>query len=124
MSDARLQSLVKCCKNRGGACPCVGSCHALNELNREIERLRSEWFALDAKLTSLEEQRSRLQSPITELKPGFVFESGMAPVVHLDDDDSVWGYEDSDGNFHEREGWPFTGRVYADDCERLGFKVV
>ena len=65
----------------------------------------------------------RLRSKPATLKDGFVFEAGMTPVVYLDGDDSCWGYEDSDGNFHERDGWPFSGDVWRDDCERLGFRV-
>lgn len=122
--NGRIKALEKRCANRGGDCPCVYNCQALGALDVEISRVKAKQKELADELDILEQSRKRLKSPMATLKPDFKFESNLTPVIHFDGDEAMFGYEDSDGEWIEQDIWPFEQEVvWADDCERLGFKV-
>lgn len=122
--DAKLEALVKRCKKRGGDCPCIGRCQAMNAVDRELGSIAIEECELKRKRERLESVRRRLESPMATLKPDFVFDPNLQPVIVFDGDEATFGCEDSDGEWIEQNVWPFNeDYVWADDCERLGFRV-
>lgn len=82
---------------------------------------------VDQKTKELKELRDAIDwvcTPLATLKEGFKFREGLTPCVHFDFDEAHFGYEDDDGEWHDAE-WPFNeDRIYPDDCEKLGIKVV
>jgi hypothetical protein len=121
----RIEVLAKRCKKRGGDCPCIGRCQAMDEVDRELCGVAIAEREVKQKRERLESMRRRLGSPMATLKPDFVFDPNLQPVIAFDGDEATFGYEDSDGEWIEQNIWPFNEEfVWADDCERLGFKVV
>jgi hypothetical protein len=122
--DTKLEALAKRCKKRGGDCPCIGRCQAMDAVGRELCVLAMKEREVKQKLERLESVRRRLASPMATLKPHFVFDPNLQPVIVFDGDEATFGYEDSDGEWIEQNVWPFNeDYVWADDCERLGFRV-
>jgi len=122
--DAKLEAVVKRCKKRGGDCPCIGRCQAMDVVDRELGGVSIEEREVKRKRELLEAVRRRLASPMATLKPDFVFDPNLNAVIVFDGDEATFGYEDRDGEWIEQSVWPFNEKyVWADDCERLGFRV-
>lgn len=122
--DAKLKALAKQCKKRGGDCPCIGRCQAMDAVDQELGAVAIQEREVKQKRERLESVRQRLASPMATLKPDFVFDPNFQPVIVFDGDEATFGYEDSDGEWIEQNVWPFNeDYVWADDCERLGFCV-
>lgn len=122
--DSRLQVLAKQCKRRGGNCPCTGLCQAACAVDQELASIAIAERELRDRRQQLESLRRRLSSPLATLKADFKFEPGLDPVIVFDGDEASFGYEDANGDWIERNEWPFNeDYVFGDDCERLGFRV-
>jgi len=96
----------------------------MDAVDRELGGVSIEEREVKQKRERLESVRRRLASPMATLKTGFVFAPNLQPVIVFDGDEATFGYEDDDGEWIEQNVWPFTeDYVWADDCERLGFRV-
>lgn len=122
--DTRLEAMAKRCKNRGGDCPCIGRCQAMDAVDRELGSVAIVEREVKQNRERLESMRRRISSPMATLKHDFVFAPNLDPVIVFDGEDATFGYENRDGEWIEQNAWPFNEDfVWADDCERLGFRV-
>ena len=124
MSESRLQALANKCRNRGGSCPCTTRCQALIAVEESLFEVRLAEKEAREKRNRLEATRRRLLAKPATLKPDFVFDINLQPVIVFDGDEAHFGYEDDNGEWIDQDVWPFNEDVvWPDDCERLGFKV-
>jgi hypothetical protein len=122
--EAKLEALAKRCKNRGGDCPCIWRCQAIDAVDRELGSAAIKEREAKQERQRLETIRKRLKSPMATLKKGFEFEPNLKPVMVFDGDEASFGYEDSKGEWIDANIWPFNEKyVWADDCQRLGIRV-
>jgi hypothetical protein len=122
--EAKLNAVVKRCKKRGGDCPCIGRCQALDEVDRELGAVSWQELDLKQKRKRLEDTRKRLTTKPATLRDDFHFDPNLQPVIVFDGDEAIFGYEDEDGEWIEQNTWPFNeDHVWPDDCERLGFRI-
>lgn len=122
--NARLEALAKRCKNRGGDCPCVGQCQAIKAANEKLEEISIKERALKQNRNQIDNLILRLKSKPATLKSDFIFTPNLQPVIVFDGNEASFGYEDENDEWIEQNVWPFNeDYVWADDCERLGFRV-
>lgn len=121
----RLKQLAKTCRKRGGNCPCVGYCAAINACDAALDELYKTHDDIDGKIKDVRQIEKRLRSPMVNWRQGFMPDPRYEPVVVFEgDDQATFGYEDKDGEWIESNEWPFDQPyIWWDDCERLGIRV-
>lgn len=124
-SLARLKAVAKNCRNRGGDCDCYGvTCKAVSIGAESLCGLLAERQRVDRDVTAIEDVMRRVQTAPATLREGFKFREGLTPVMVIDGDGTVFGYEDKDGSWVETSDWPFNdSMVWPDDCVRFGIRV-
>ena len=118
----KLEAVLGRCKQRGGDCPCVSGCQALDFVHARRDELNLARIDIDREIARLDNQRRRLESPMANLVVD-IRRDGLEPVMVFDGDEAIFGWEDQDGEWNEGD-WPFDREwVWPDDCERLGIRV-
>lgn len=120
----RQKAMAKACKKRGGSCPCVSGCKAIESINVSLSLLNCKAVEIKREIDELCRARSRLNTKPATLKDGFEFRDCARPVMYFDGDEAHFGYEDESGEFTNEDEWPFNEEsIFYDDCERFGIDV-
>ena len=125
----RVNQMIRRCKRKGGDCPCsnknilgVVYCEAEKLLSEEYELLTRRIKEVEKSLAYLTHKPCTINGWKMPPKP----EGDYVACVILDDGwYPHWYSETEQVDYIEMNTWPFVEDVaYAEDWEKIGFKVV
>lgn len=130
---ARIETLIKLCKRKGGDCPCGHDCLAIDEIHNEKLAIMHKIFRLNADLAEFNRKLAFLQHEVCTVRDNWTMPPKpegeyVASVINLDGWTAHW-YSETEKNdcieFPSTHSWPFIEQVaYSEDWEALGFEVV